>query len=451
MTNLNNQMGEEIEITINAKLSKEEKQELVNVAGGDKQMIRYLCDQYYQSQAYRIKAENQARSLMQGYDVATSNGINNHPQFIERELNNARHQEALNKKYIDILTDTIPVCKWMKSITGIGPILSAYIYASFDVRKGSYATDFLSYAGLNDNKNPWLGNVKAKALVKEALSYRDKRFNPINDALIKHFVWCGGKEDKVADFYKKLGNAIKKSYKEDSTNITDRLYNIVDEIINKITKASYSDSESVLIDFGPDSYEFLMTLMDNNYCGDILYSYCAKQTTRKIVNIKKGTINTCNSKSSKKTYPSVVDLESYLAKPPYNTELKKRMFLVGDMFIKQSGRDKSLYGKIYKERRNLELMKNENGDYADQAARILSDKNFDKSTTTYKELSEGRLSAAHINARARRYAVKLFISHVFEAMYFAEFHEEPPKAYVIQYMGHHDYIAPEVDYKKFIK
>ena len=50
-----------------------------------------------------------------------------------------------------------------------------------------------------------------------------------------------------------------------------------------------------------------------------------------------------------------------------------------------------------------------------------------------------------------RYAVKLFISHVFEAMYFAEFHEEPPKAYVIQYMGHHDYIAPEVDYKKFIK
>lgn len=447
MTNKINQNEQEIEI--NAKLSKEEKQELIDLAGGDKQIIRYLCDQYYQSQEYRIRAENQARALLQGYDKAISSDKNNHPRFIERELKNARYQEALNKKYIDILTDSIPVCRWMKSITGIGPIFSAYLFASFDVTKGSYATDFLSYAGLNDNRNPWLGNTKAKELVKNALVYRDKRFDPIDKALTYHFIWCGGDNNKVDDFYQKLGNSIKKNYKENPDTISERLYKIADQVINKITKASYADCESVLQEFGPDSYEFLMTLMDNKYCGDILFCYCAEKTTRKIINIKRGTENNI-SKSSKRTYCTIVDLEGYLAKPPYNMELKKKMFLVGDQFIKQSNRENSLYGKIYKERRNFEIMKNEKGEYADQAAKILSEKNFDKSTPTYKELSEGRLSAAHINARARRYATKLFISHVFEAMYYAEFHKEPPKAYVIQYMGHHDYIAPEVDYKKFI-
>ena len=36
-------------------------------------------------------------------------------------------------------------------------------------------------------------------------------------------------------------------------------------------------------------------------------------------------------------------------------------------------------------------------------------------------------------------------------MYYDKFKTKAPRAYVIEHMGHHDYIAPEVDYKEFIK
>lgn len=185
-------------------------------------------------------------------------------------------------------------------------------------------------------------------------------------------------------------------------------------------------------------------------CDDILIFYCATAVKRKPSNVRKGTFNNWTRKAAKTKAPTVDDLVSYLAKPPYNKDLKKRMFIIGDMFIRNSGREKSLYGRIYKQRKMNETMRNEAGEYAEQAARELSSKNWDKNTPTYKTLCEGKLSAGHINARARRYAVKLFISHVFEAMYYAEFGEEPPKTYVIEHMGHHDYIAPEVDYRPYI-
>ena len=132
-----------------SKLTKDEKEE-IREASNDKSVVRYLVDQYYQSQAYRITNENQLRALRQGYDNADALQY----KFIERGLDNSRVNELFNKNCMDIVTDTIDVCRWMKSITGIGPVISAYLYAVFDVTKGRYNTDFLSYAGLNDNNNP---------------------------------------------------------------------------------------------------------------------------------------------------------------------------------------------------------------------------------------------------------------------------------------------------------
>ena len=53
--------------------------------------------------------------------------------------------------------------------------------------------------------------------------------------------------------------------------------------------------------------------------------------------------------------------------------------------------------------------------------------------------------------RSKRYAVKLFISHLFEAMYLEEHGYYPKETYVIAHLGHSDYIEPEVPFEKYIK
>lgn len=140
-----------------------------------------------------------------------------------------------------------------------------------------------------------------------------------------------------------------------------------------------------------------------------------------------------------------VALTNYLAKPPYNIDLKKICYLIGESFVKVSNRG-SLYGQLYRERKILETEKNERGEYADQAAKILRDKNFSKDTATKKLLLEGKLSPAHINSRAKRYAVKVFLTHFFEACYVYTYNEKPPVIYPIAHMDHVDYIEPEVPY-----
>ena len=138
MTMMFTEQATELGYQIDTKVSKEEKAAIIeSITDKDtgKKWLKYLVDQYYQSQSYRIVLENQTRSLIQGFDESADE---EHPIFIKRELTNAMHQELLNKKYMDIATNAIPVCQWMKSITGIGPCISAYLYSVFDVKVGRY-------------------------------------------------------------------------------------------------------------------------------------------------------------------------------------------------------------------------------------------------------------------------------------------------------------------------
>lgn len=140
-------------------------------------------------------------------------------------------------------------------------------------------------------------------------------------------------------------------------------------------------------------------------------------------------------------------LISISAKIPYNKKLKTICYNIGKSFMFNSKNDDSLYGKIYRERKQYEQQLNEQGAYADQAAEILKNYNYKKNTVAYKYYSKGQLPPAHIDARARRYAVKLFISHCFEAAYYNKYGKPAPMPYVIAYQGHKDYIPPEVPYE----
>jgi len=129
-------------------------------------------------------------------------------------------------------------------------------------------------------------------------------------------------------------------------------------------------------------------------------------------------------------------------KRPWNAELKTLCWKVGQSFMKFSGSEDCYYATFYKERKALEIERNERGDNVELCKTILTQKNFDKKTDAFKHYSAGRLPPAHIDARARRYAVKMFLSHMHLVMYFAHYNELPPKPFVIEHMGHVHFIKP---------
>ena len=122
-------------------------------------------------------------------------------------------------------------------------------------------------------------------------------------------------------------------------------------------------------------------------------------------------------------------------KRPWNRELKVHCWKIGDSFVKVSGREKSLYGRIYRDRKALEVERNERGDFADQAEATLREKRI-REPKTRAVYEDGKLPPQRIDLRARRVAVKLYLSHLHAVMYWYHHKELPPKPYALAHMGH---------------
>jgi hypothetical protein len=121
---------------------------------------------------------------------------------------------------------------------------------------------------------------------------------------------------------------------------------------------------------------------------------------------------------------------------PWNASLRVICWKIGQSFMKFSNNDKCYYGGIYRERKAYEIARNTSGGNAARAAEILKEKNFKKTTEAYKHLSTGFLPPAQIDARARRYATKLFLAHLHDEWFRVEFGKEPPLPYAIAILGH---------------
>jgi len=129
-------------------------------------------------------------------------------------------------------------------------------------------------------------------------------------------------------------------------------------------------------------------------------------------------------------------------KRPWNADLKRICYLIGESFIKVQNNPRDHYGKIYVTRKKLEQEANDFFFYADQAAATLQSKRFGKDTEAFKHYSVGKLSPAHVHARARRYAVKFFLAHLQEVWYELETGKKPPNPFVMEHLGHVDLIKP---------
>lgn len=168
-------------------------------------------------------------------------------------------------------------------------------------------------------------------------------------------------------------------------------------------------------------------------------------------------------------------------KRPWNASLKVVCWKAGESFVKVSGNDKDVYGHLYAARKVSEIERNDSvivkpegatvteydeygsgrgnfvldgeaistyeiegvwyyGGNARHAYDILRKKRIGKDTDAYKAYSVGKLPPAHIHARAKRYAVKLFLAHYHEQGYRLVLGQEPPNPYPMEYLGHTDRI-----------
>lgn len=358
--------------------------------------MKVLIKAFYNSfQPERIAAENQQRSLEQGAsegelaDIDTDMLDDDDAQLLHYPtyayiVEMKQEAEKQLQKLIESYVVSTKIGQYLTSIVGIGPLLAGSLMAYIDINKAKYAGQVWSYAGLNDNNDPWLSEEKVKKVM-----------------------------DKV------VGSA-----KE-----------ITDDMIVQIA---------------------------------ILTGRSAKR-------IKKGATKIDEDGNETITPAS---LRAYLKKPPYNRNFKTVCWKMGQSVLKHKNSEKSVYGKLLNERLLYEKQKNADHGYILEALKNMGyiDKKPDiskeeqealleqmhqdiksgafvpklgKTTQIYKTYYDGYLGDAHINARARRWVVKLMLSHIFEAMYIDANGTFPPAPYIVSVGGHADYIYPEVKYSDF--
>ena len=138
-------------------------------------------------------------------------------------------------------------------------------------------------------------------------------------------------------------------------------------------------------------------------------------------------------------------------KRPFNASLKTLCWKIGQSFMKFSNKEECFYGKLYKSQKQFYIDKNESGGFSDFAKSTLSSKNFIVKDVIAK-YSSGKLPDGHIDAMARRWTVKLFLSNFHELWCKVE-GIDCPSPYVMAHMGHvHHLIQPNIlDIEEYLK
>jgi hypothetical protein len=127
-------------------------------------------------------------------------------------------------------------------------------------------------------------------------------------------------------------------------------------------------------------------------------------------------------------------------KRPFNADLKTLFWKVGQSFMKFSNEPACYFGHLYRQRKDYEVTNNEMGALAHIAAERVD--TVGKDTDAYAYYSTGKLPPAHVDGRARRFAVKMFLSDFHAVWYYLTFNRPPPRPYVIDHLGHTHWRAP---------
>lgn len=303
--------------------------------------VSLLIRNYYRMQLQRIRLGNQRDKLKEAGKEF---------QLIEEMFN---FFEAIEKRIVFSMDcwNAHPdntIAHWLRSIHGIGPILTAGWVSMIDIEKAHTSGSIMRYIGMDDN-----------------------------------LIW-----------------------------LTD------DKLIGENLDACMKDLNVSKIDYG------VMALACN-----ILSR--KNETMEKWMRDIKGYKTLDNIKKK--------DAISFFKLCPYNKDAKQLAWKTWQSFFNQRNSPNDVYGKIIDQRIAYEIVKNNRGDYADQA-KIVLDRLVDKESDTYKIYASGKLPISHIINRAGRFCVKIFVSHFQAIYYWVHYGKIPPRPYVMEYLGHKDFI-----------
>ena len=267
------------------------------------------------------------------------------------------------------------MARWARQHVGIGPVIGAGLRAHLDITRARTVGHWWRFGGL-DPSNEWLGREKAEALVREA--------------------------------YAATGEA-----------------------------PSH-----------PPDVEIL--------------AWLSERTNRPLATIERLSKDKAGHQTRKA-------LEAGLARRPWNAGLKVLLWKAGESFVKMQNHPAGFWGRVFAERKAKEQAANEKGAYAAQAEAKLERYKIGRDTdawawysgcltvanarailgapATERQGMTKRLAGkpgdgprmlppAHIHARAKRYAVKLFLAQFHEENYRRHYHRLPPVPFAMAHLGH---------------
>jgi hypothetical protein len=121
------------------------------------------------------------------------------------------------------------------------------------------------------------------------------------------------------------------------------------------------------------------------------------------------------------------------SKRPWNARLKLTCWKISNSIVTTRGHANSYYGPLYDQRKAYETERNLAGYNSALAAERLAANPNDERASSWKL---GQLPPAHVEARARRWTVKLFLAHFWQESYRRHYGTEPPLPYPITFLGH---------------
>ena len=162
-----------------AKLRKDIRLAAVQLSDDE---ARFLVDAYYQMQRDRIRDNHQERQLLKGGEPASVlSYLGEQHELLEKQIGKALDAYSAGK----------PIGQWMRSIVGVGPVISAGFIAHIDIRRAETASHIWRFAGLDPSvkwekktKRPWNASLKVlcwkagESFVKTS-NHKDSFYGPI--------------------------------------------------------------------------------------------------------------------------------------------------------------------------------------------------------------------------------------------------------------------------------
>lgn len=416
---------------------------------------RYLVSSYYAMQDMRKRFENQERAM---------EAAGQPHELVSWMARNAKRMEKYIQVSLDVYTANDRVGQWLRANKGIGPVIAAGLTAHVDINKSPTVGHIWRYAGL-DATMKWYGKGIADVIRAARVAENDDW-----DAL----VWLG------RSIHMRPSAILVNAGLLDEDAVVS-----VDDALAHLTRRAGHRLETKAIFHSDNAVKELVPQTEQGKVFKELYP----KTRIKWEPITKAL--------AKRPWNS--ELKTLCWK--IGESFKK-------VSNEVNGRKPSPYGIMYRERKMEEIAKNEAGRHVEAAADILAKKKLGKSTDAYfwysgewvnnprlnvvlgaefeaekgrragelekrlkakkkDELASAveqaweeevladcikaadrpltpRLPPAHVDARASRFAVKLFLSHFHEAAYKRVLGKMPPNPYPIEHMGHIHKIAPFV-------